>query len=330
MSIIVMPNRNNGKPGEPQQCPFCGFAFRTVKSARDGKLIPVQDAFVVALEPIANIYHPKTGEPILTDPEQPIRWRKHNRVFVNSMGDLFHEDVPNEFIDEVFAVMALAGKQTFLVLTKRAERMREYFSERKWYDGDTFTYTRDFFVEGEAQSMYAARHPEERDTVSLWLAVHWPLPNVHLGISCEDQATADERIPPLLDTPAAVRFVSLEPLLGPISLREIQHNGVVEIDALTGNHGVNRPLAGRSELKLDHVIVGGESGPGARPMHPAWVRDLRDQCIEADAAFFFKQWGDYAKKAFAPWPLAGANRVAKKGGRLLDGRTWDEMPEARP
>jgi protein gp37 len=168
------------------------------------------------------------------------------------------------------------------------------------------------------------------------------LPNVWLGVSVEDQATADERIPSLLDTPAAVRFLSVEPMLGPILFRDVP--------------GFNRSGSAGHEI-LNHlwVIVGGESGPGARPMHPDWARSIRDQCVTARVPFFFKQWGEWLP-IDQPWKqdspknlgknerwmnLAGGHgfhgenvwrmrRVGKKAaGRELDGRTWDEMPEGK-
>jgi protein gp37 len=144
---------------------------------------------------------------------------------------------------------------------------------------------------------------------------------VWLGVSVEDQKRADLRIPKLLDTPAAVRFLSCEPLLGPVNL------------------GVSVPIGPLDERKpmVDWVIVGGESGPGARPMHPDWARDLRDQCQDAGVPYFFKQWGAFRWVAGARWDEATQcwedhgivpQRVAKKlSGRKLDGRTWDEFPE---
>lgn len=194
---------------------------------------------------------------------EPLGWRRPRRVFVNSMSDLFHESLPDECIDRVFAVMALAPQHTFQVLTKRHERMREYMS------GDRYG-----VVNAAVEIVSDARgdvaglvQRENMDATGLW-----PLPNVWLGMSVEDQPTADERMPVLSATPAAVRYVSAEPLLGPVDLRPWL---------------VATP-------RLDWVIVGGESGPGARPMHPDWVRSLRDQCAEAGVPFFFKQWGEFS------------------------------------
>lgn len=201
----------------------------------------------------------------------PLKWKKPRRIFVNSMGDLFHESVPDEWIDRVFAVMALCPQHTFLVLTKRSVKMRKYVA------ADRF---------GEIMEHAGA-------ILDGPLVVDWPPPNVHLGVSCEDQARADERIPDLLATPAAVRFVSAEPLLGPIDFANIRPAERDEVDALTG---FDFDQGGARE-RLDWVIAGGESGPDARPMHPDWARAIRDQCEAAGAAFFMKQM---AKKASIP------------------------------
>lgn len=221
--------------------------------------------------------------------DQPLRWRKPRRIFVCAHGDLFHESVPDEWIDRVFAVMALTPQHVFQVLTKRPERMRDYLGH------------------GGTCIPVGIRHAAE----SMGLGDPGPLPitlpNVWLGTSVENQATADERIPPLLTTPAAVRFISAEPLLGAVDLRFLQpFDPPVEIDALNGTHGVLRPHRGRS-AHLDWVIVGGESGPGARPMHPDWARALRDQCAAAGVPFFFKQWGEWGPDDGPP--AIGPDRV---------------------
>lgn len=180
--------------------------------------------------------------------EIPLRWKKPRLIFVNSMSDLFHKSVGLNFIQDVFRVMNKAQQHTFQVLTKRPERLREL--------GLVFSIGK------------------------LWT------PNIWMGVSIEN-ANYTYRAEILADTEAAIKFLSVEPLLGPID---------------------NLPLK-----NIDWVIVGGESGPGARPMHPDWVRSIRDQCIAADVPFFFKQHGGTNKKAT---------------GRELDGRTWDEMPKA--
>lgn len=174
--------------------------------------------------------------------ELPLRWKKPQVIFVNSMSDLFHRSVPVPFIRRAFEVMRRADWHQFQILTKRSERLRELDPEIVW------------------------------------------APNIWMGVSVEDAGRAF-RIDGLRQTRAAVKFLSLEPLLGPLPRLDLRG--------------------------IDWVIVGGESGPGARPMDPAWVTDLRDQCLRARVPFFFKQWG-------------GVNK--KRAGRLLDGRTWDEMP----
>jgi protein gp37 len=205
----------------------------------------------------------------------PLRWKKPRRIFVNSMSDLFHEDVPDGFIDLVFAAMAQAPQHTFQVLTKRPERML------RWLDaGAHLRMTRCFrnFVQYSAP------------------VGPWPLPNVWLGVSVEDQATADERIPLLLQTPAAVRWVSAEPLLGPVDLTHIQWPGKHRVDALRAGAwdmpGWHPGFVNHSDMeRLDWVVTGGESGPHARPCHVDWLRDIVRQCRAADVPVHVKQLG---------------------------------------
>lgn len=225
--------------------------------------------------------------------DRPLRWTRPRLIFVNSMSDLFHEQVPDEFIDQVFAVMALSPRHTFQILTKRPERMRawvqEWSDDGQWrecsvvIDGPALT----FGMGGGDRFDNEVRRP-------------WPLPNVWLGTSVENETWAERRIPELLATPAAVRFLSCEPLLGPVDLTAIPR-----IRA----EGFMRPLDGRFN-RIDWVIAGGESGPGHRPMDPDWVRSLRDQCADAGVPFFLKQLGG-----------------ARAGGEaLLDGRHHRDMP----
>ncbi len=306
----------------------------------------------------------------------PLRWKRPRRIFVNSMGDLFHEDVPDAWIDRVFAIMALSPQHTFQCLTKRASRMRGYSTtpdvthgiakavdavlvdldhqpEETWkpvpdfhsheasrhgrirrdgsvlkeqvnerfdrasvtlwqdkvrhgFNGGPAKLTREQAAEirmacraGETQQSIADRHGVARSLVSMIkdrkvcaAAFSWPLPNVWLGVSAEDQARANERIPDLRATPAAVRFVSAEPLLGRIEFTEL-YNGGKYMNALTGENWL--PGAGSigsqtfEGAKLDWIIAGGESGPGARPMNPDWPEDIMRQCRDAGTAFFFKQ-----------------------------------------
>lgn len=231
-----------------------------------------------------------------------LRWRKPRRIFVCSMTDLFGDWVPDEWIDRVFAVMALAPQHQFQVLTKRPKRMREYFAGIPEMNEPA---ARDALIEGCAQAIYAEMRPDEAHSVSEWLAVHMPLPNVWLGVSAEDQKTADERIPELVATPAAVRFASLEPLLGAIEVGEHvwAHECHECFNGRTRMHGhffdERCPAcngSGVEKARLDWVICGGESGPRARPMHLDWARKIRNDCEVAGVPFFFKQWGEWL-----PW-----------------------------
>ena len=193
--------------------------------------------------------------------DAPLHWRKPRRVFVNSMSDLFHEQVPDEFIDRVFAVMALCEQHTFQILTKRPERMLAFCSrEAHWWGNKA----------GIARRADYGK----------------PLPNVHLGVSAENQHWADERIPLLLQTPAAVHFISAEPLLGDLNIEPW-----IPVNAHSTYRAARGAVKYASLPSLDWVIVGGESGAGHRPMDLAWVRSLRDQCRAAGVAYFGKQAG---------------------------------------
>lgn len=232
---------------------------------------------------------------------QPLKWKEPSLVFVNSMSDLFHEDVPFEFIDSCFIVMAESKRHTFQILTKRPARLIEYLK------------------------------------TSL-LEENWPLSNVWLGVSVEDQKNAEERIPLLLQVPAAIRFLSCEPLLGPVNISSWFYPKELvgmEVRSYDGDQ--------QSYLKQDihWVITGGESGPAARPMHPDWARFLRDQCAAAGVPFFFKQWGEWLPfyqctpdqmkvycSSHESWPDNNAFRIGKaKSGNLLDGKQHLEYPK---
>jgi len=307
----------------------------------------------------------------------PLKRKIPTRYFVNSMSDLFHENVPDEWIDRIYAVMALCPQHTFQVLTKRPERMREFYQNPARDDLITWT-----------QAEFTKRFQSQ--TVSL--------PNVWLGVSIEDQKTADERIPILLETPAAVRWVSAEPLLGPVRLDRVgewsetyenlgRHPDdywpanaydAMWLDALFGAYAGEARLPDGQALgtidvglrhcggKIDWVVVGGESGPGARPMHPEWVRSMQRRCERADVSFLFKQWGNYSPRgnpnvepvmacecgwtgattaelkdhdrngcsakvmACSNIPVCNMYPVGKKtAGRLLDGQLFDQYPEVR-
>ena len=229
--------------------------------------------------------------------DQPLRWKRPRKIFVCAHGDLFHEGVSDDWLDQVFAVMALCPQHVFQVLTKRPERMRAYFAggalNRVW---------------NAAVALDCQHHVANDEVGSFLLPADpknptWPLPNVWLGTSVEDQERADERIPVLLDTPAAVRWISAEPLLGPVDLQSIKIACPNDPADCCGGQAyddvLNRTTTCRAcegpEVwngpRLDWVVVGGESGAGARPMHPDWARSLRDQCKDAGVPFLFKQWG---------------------------------------
>ena len=232
----------------------------------------------------------------------PLSWRKPARVFVNSMSDLFHEDVPDEFIDRVFAVMHLAERHVFQALTKRPERMLAYVSSRP----------RD--AAKPDQVVIATELGEGH------YSVPWPLPNVWLGVSVEDQQRADERIPLLLKTPAAVRFISAEPLLGAVRLygRGLPDEQELIAGPLDANGGP-RYLGGPF---LDWVVVGGESGPDARPCDFAWVRSIVAQCNNARVACFVKQLGTKPIAGRMPHPCEMFIRLKdRKGGDMAE---WPE------
>ena len=225
---------------------------------------------------------------------KPLSWKKPRMIFINSMSDLFHENVRDEWIDQIFAVMALCPQHTFQILTKRPERMRDYLRGDGFKILDEESLARPSkkeLLEGPCSRKRVAwslqrmsGFPDNIDKGN----VPWPLKNVRLGVSVEDQKTADDRIPLLLDTPAAVRFISAEPLLGEIDLIRVWAR------MPSGGKCLTNTLRETREDKLDWVIVGGESGPNARPMHPEWARLLRDQCKGANVPFFFKQWGMWA------------------------------------
>lgn len=219
--------------------------------------------------------------------DQPLRWMRPRKIFVCAHGDLFHDHVPAEWIDKVFAVMALCPQHTFQVLTKRPENMRAYLDAEERSYGRILDQATQLPISNPCSTLVGDGEGNI-DGFS-----DWPLPNVWLGTSVEDQATADERIPLLLDTPAVKRFISAEPLLGAIDLTMIPIGGRIGDDVCLCASALEVPDM-QSGTRLDWVIVGGESGPNARAMHPDWVRSLRDQCAAAGVPFFFKQWGKWA------------------------------------
>lgn len=283
------------------------------------------------------VYTGREFEQVMCHPErldQPLRWMKPRRIFVNSMSDLFHEDVPDEFIDQVFAVMALTPQHTFQVLTKRPARMSDYLSRSAVEVGiglQAMGMCLDAAVKTKGRSNLGAGVLLHASDINPGGIVNWPLVNVWLGVSVEDQDAADERIPLLLQTPAAVRWISAEPLLGPVDLRlsRLQEWNKLAVEN-------SQPWAASS---IDWVVVGGESGPNARPMHPASACNLRDQCAAAGVPFLFKQWGEWApREPYASelmesdelcgkWDGVSYRYGKKRAGRLLDGAQHDGYPE---
>jgi len=241
--------------------------------------------------------------------EDPLRWKEPRRIFVNSMSDLFHESIVDEWIDRIFAVMALAPQHTFQVLTKRPKRMMEYLHQVS--------------DERDMQRWINAAYEFVFDPLPAFELVNWPLANVWLGVSVEDQKTANERIPLLLETPAAVRWISAEPLIAPVSFA----------------HYYREEGQGTYSTWLDYLnwlVVGGESGSGARPCALEWIEDIVKQCKAANVPVFVKQLGAFVvseQRAYetdqegqsngfdSRW-LWRAGLADKKGGDI------DEFPEA--
>ena len=229
--------------------------------------------------------------------EEPLRWKKGRRIFVCPRGDLFHEAVQDSFIDKVFAVMALCPQHIFQVLTKRPARMLNYLTGPDVVD---------------RWCSIAKGLPELARRKKIIDPMAWgsSLRNVWIGVSVENQPAAAERIPLLLKTPAAVRWVSVEPMLGAVDLTRIEHPCYnILTDVLSGCDS----RAPCDSGTLDWVVCGGESGSNARPMHPDWVRSLRDQCAAGGVPFLFKQWDG-----------------TKAAGRLLDGVLHDGYPVVQP
>lgn len=281
-------------------------------------------------------HHFEHGFDVTLRPErmdQPQRWRRPRRIFVNSMSDLFHADIDDDYIACVFAVMASTQRHTYQVLTKRHGRMRSLLSSEA-FRANVIAWLQHWADECDTRF---------EDDIEAVEGDRWPLPNVWLGVSVENQQWAHIRTEALLDTPAAVRWLSCEPLLGPVELKLkwlqpwLLRPELVDTD----------PEAFARLPYINWVVVGGESGPGARPMDPGWVRALRDQCTAAGAAFLFKQWGAWApagrgigmaqhnvgRELLVGPPLDDMGhrqimrRVSKKAaGRVLDGQIWDQFP----
>ena len=230
--------------------------------------------------------------------QKPLHWRNPRRVFVDSRSDLFHESVPDGYIDRVFDIMGWSPQHTFIVLTKRAERMAEYMATLpgKHYDKMRRSYNQ--------SDEWLIREGFD----------YKPPPNVWLGVTAENQEQADKRIPHLLQTPATVRFVSVEPMLGRVDLTRVcskLSSRSFVIGTVLGSDGRHFTPGGAKGVGLNWIICGGESGPGARLMELQWARDLRDQCVSAGVPYFLKQARIDGKLVHMP---------------ELDGRTWEQMP----
>jgi protein gp37 len=300
-------------------CRNC-YAERMSKRLAGRYGYPADDPFKVTFRP------ERLGE--------PLKWKKPSRIFVCSMGDLFHEDVPDEFIDQVFGVILACRvlnnipNHTFLILTKRPERMVRYLTEREpvellkaWANiapvrTDNEDITFDELVYSECCHDWDKNGRNSKGSeYKPWGYVQklWPLPNVWLGVTAENQEQADKRIPILLQIQAAVRFVSVEPMLGPISLGAwLLSPGWIPTYYDPDNCN-GYPSAEPTNENIQWVICGGESGPGARPIHPEWARNLRDQCVAAGVPFFLKQMDVAGKLVKMP---------------ELDGQRWAQWPEA--
>lgn len=255
-------------------------------------------------------YHPERLD-------QPLRWQKPRMIFVNSMSDLFHEKIDYDIIDDVFAMMALCESvmhkpHVFQVLTKRADKMHAYLNHP-----DTFGRVL------AKMSVLAEKYIPKKAKAGIPMP-SWPLKNVWVGVSVENQEAAVARIPLLLDTPASVRWISAEPLLGDLDLTNIQISNTHSLDALRGYSHVLRSM--QPINKLDWIVVGGESGPKARMMSYAWAKKVKDDCEHVGTAFVFKQWG-----AFAPSKQStDATMIYLPPGvdapAVLDNREWIAYP----
>jgi protein gp37 len=287
-----------------------------------------------------SVRHGKEFSEVMFHPERlakPLGWKKSRVVFVNSMSDLFHGSVTFEQIAAVFGIMAATPWHRYIILTKRPERAKEFFNQldEEQQGGAMPTLGRKIYK--------YIKLLDESDQQS------WPLPNVWLGVSAENQEQADKRLPILLDLKAgghiSKAMVSIEPMLDWIGLTRFSHSyGPVHggvFNALTGFVSIYQRKNWQKIAALDWVIVGGETGSKARPMHPDWVRSIRDQCKETSTPFYFKQWGEWATKeqgqnikklgmgAIEYTPPSGVKyfKLGKKAaGHLLDGVEHLEIP----
>ena len=292
--------------GCTRKSPGCVHCYAEIMAARFSKPGQWGEGLAQIVETPNGKDHRWTGTVRFDEKEllKPLSWKRPRKIFVCSTSDLFHENVPDEWIDQVFAVMALAPQHTFQVLTKRTARMQCYVNAL--VSGE-----RSIWQAARAAGLDAARLAKLMSSLGWgrFAAIRAPLPNVWLGASVEDQARANERVPLLLSTPAVVRWLSMEPLLGPVDIARF-------LDAEPGNVGTQGDALGSDECRavtsgqaggggvvahpsprIDWIVLGGESGPGARPMHPDWARDIRDQCATAGVPLFIKQLSSGGSKA---------------------------------
>ena len=275
-------------------------------------------------ENMAKRFGGENGFKLTLRPEKldiPLGRKKPTTYFVCSMSDLFHEDVPFEYIDKIWVIMALTPHHTYQVLTKRPKRMAEYFERhftRHKIGALAVKYTKNF-------------HPDGHGCDSDICNGMFPLKNVWLGVTAENQDQAQKRIPILLEIPASKRFISVEPMLDKINLKHLGFlKGQAPKDRLClcdGLEGTVYDFGSTNTVeinKLDWVICGGESGQRARPLNPEWVKDLQEQCAATNTPFFFKQWGEFT------WKDGEMFRVGKKeAGYLINGKEYREMPVKR-
>jgi protein gp37 len=277
--------------------------------------------------------------------DKPLHWRKPRTIFVCNMGDLFHEKVPFEFILKIIGITMVTPWHTYLILTKRIERLPLFLEWwREQWRKNPIVWGKDALAleaieclptNLEKANQYWLDNFDQSKRGKLDYPIPHPQPNLHLGVTVCNQAEADEKIPILLQIPAAHKFLSIEPCLGAVDLEFLTEH----------TFRSQKILEFWDTALLDWVVLGGESGPKARPLHPDWARSIRDQCVAAGVPFYFKQWGEYlhesqgadtsgpinaggtSKKGYR-WPdRTWSIRVGKKkAGRLLDGKLWNQKP----
>jgi protein gp37 len=352
-----------------RNCYAEGVAARFSGTDKYGKPLPYDGLAERVVKPDGTTEARWTGKVVYAGDDvlmQPLKWKKPRRIFINSMSDLFHESVSDDVRDKVFAIVYFVYNHTYQLLTKRPDNMLEYMSDPTLPNR---IYQAAILLTTGLKDNRDNWRPDYATGIKKRPNIQLPLKNLHLGVSVENQATANERIPLLLQTPAAVRFVSAEPLLGAIEFTDLDTNNEACMNALKpvtwqyifDNHWKNTAeehsiysdmdcmvdcydLSSPPDMNalvnttLDWIIVGGESGKNARPMNPAWVRSIRDQCQDANVPFFFKQWGEFVSVSEvagdgAHYKFTDGRTVRRTGkklaGRSLDGVEHNAMPEVK-